>query len=157
MAIGLLFFIRASVKDRTQQIRLIAPDSIAKLLDELEAYFQERAYKAIAVEPEKNQITFQGFVRPSWFLTIFLSILAALGLFCLSLILAFLYPAIAPGFFILPLLSPLAGLFYWRKAGRWEKILLKIESESQKLLTITAHRDELIELQAKLPLKVVDN
>jgi hypothetical protein len=74
----------------------------------------------------------------------------------LSLILAFLYPAIAPGFFLLLLLSPLAGFFYWRKAGRWEKVLLKIESESQKLLTVTAHRDELIQLQAKLPLKVVD-
>jgi hypothetical protein len=156
MAIGLLFFIRASVKDRTQQIKLIAPDSIAKLLDELEAYFQERAYQAIAVDPGKNQIIFQGFVRPSWFLTIFLSILAALGFFCLSLILAFLYPAIAPGFFLLPLLSPLAGFFYWRKAGRWEKVLIQIESESQKSIAVTAHRDELIQLQAKLPLKVAD-
>jgi hypothetical protein len=156
MAIGLFFFIRASVKDRTQQIKLIAPDSLAKLLDRLEAYFKERGYQTIAVDPEQNRVTFQGFVRPSWFLTIFLSILATFGFFCLSLILAFLYPAIAPWFWLLPVLSPLAGLFYWRKAGRWEKVLLEIESESQKLLTVTAHRDELIQLQEKLSLPVVE-
>jgi Cofactor assembly of complex C subunit B len=156
MAIGLFFFIRASVKDRTQQIKLIAPESLAKLLDELEAYFQERAYQMLAVDPKQNRVTFQGFVRPSWFLTIFLSILAAFGLFCLSLILAFVYPSIAFWFWILPVLSPLAGIFYWRKAGRWEKVLLEIKSESENLLIVTAHRDELIQLQAKLSLQVVD-
>jgi hypothetical protein len=156
MAIGLFFFIRASVKDRTQQIKIIAPDSLAKLLDELESYFQERAYQMLAVDPKQNRVTFQGFVRPSLFLSIFLSILAVFGLFCLSLILAFVYPSIASWFWLLPILSPLAGVFYWRKAGRWEKILLEVESESQKLLTVTAHRDELIQLQAKLSLQVVD-
>jgi hypothetical protein len=159
LAVGLLFFIRASVKDRTQQVGLIAQESEESLLTRLQQYFDQRAYRVAAVDAATNQVTFQGFVRPSWWLAIFLTVLAACGLLCLSLVLSVLYPTLSSIFLGLVLLSPAAGVFYWEKAGRSEQVSLKVEAvptqemATQTLITVTAHRDELRELQQALKLK----
>jgi len=59
----------------------------------------------------------------------------------------------------LVLLSPLAGIFYWKKAGRSEQVSLKLEAESgsetKSLITVRAHRDELAAMQKALDLKPV--
>jgi hypothetical protein len=159
--VGLLFFIRASVKDRTEQIKLLASEPEEVLLERLQTYFEERAYRITDTDAAKNQITFQGFVKPSLFLAIFLTILAAVGLFCLALVLVLLYPDAGNFVWLLLLLAPIAGIFYWRKAGRLERVLLKLETSTleqnyQKLLTVTAHRDELIQLRQALPLQVIE-
>lgn len=159
LAVGLFFFIRASVKDRTQQVQLITSEPEASLLARLQNYFEQRAYRVADVDAATHQVTFQGFVRPSWFLAIFLTVLAACGILCLSLVLSFLYPKFASIFSGLVLLAPAAGVFYWKKAGRSEQVALKVEAiatpdvGTQSLITITAHRDELIELQQALQLK----
>lgn len=160
MVVGLFFFIRASVKDRTQQVTLIATESEESLLTRLQDYFDQRAYQVAAVDAATNQVTFQGFVRPSWFLAIFLTFLAASGILCISLVLSLLYPTLTYVFFGLVVLAPAAGIFYWNKAGRIEQVRLKVEalppvqeSSSQSLITVTAHRDELLELQQALQLK----
>ncbi len=154
LAIGLFFFIRASVKERTEQIKLIAEQAEEAILPELQKYFDERAYKVTNVE--EKVVTFEGFVPPSLFLAIFLSFLAGLGLFSLALVLAFLFPAQGQFTILLTLLSPLAGLFYWKKAGRTEQILMKIESvkPSETLVTVRGHRDELIFMQQSFPWKI---
>lgn len=159
LAVGLLFFIRASVKDRTQQVGLIAQESEESLLTRLQQYFDQRAYRVAAVDAATNQVTFQGFVRPSWWLAIFLTVLAACGILCLSLVLSVLYPTLSSLFLGLVLLAPVAGVFYWKKAGRSEQVSLKVEAvptqemSTQTLITVTAHRDELRELQQALKLK----
>jgi hypothetical protein len=92
-------------------------------------------------------------------MAIFLTTLAACGILCLSLVLSFLYPSLDRLFFGLVLLSPAAGLFYWKKAGRNEQVSLRVEPVSmqetgiQTLITVTAHRDELQQLQQALKLK----
>lgn len=159
LAVGLFFFIRASVKDRTQQIKLLATEPEESLLTKLQQYFDQRAYQVTAVDPDKQQVTFQGVVRPSVFLAIFLTVLAAVGLLCLSLVLSFLYPTLTTLFLGLVLFAPVAGVFYWKKAGRSEQVSLQVEAVStpetgtQSLITVTAHRDELQELQQALKLK----
>lgn len=160
LAVGLFFFIRASVKDRTQQVTLIATEPEESLLTRLQDYFDQRAYQVAAVDAATNQVTFQGFVRPSWFLAIFLTFLAASGILCVSLVLSLLYPTLTYVFFGLVFLAPAAGIFYWNKAGRMEQVRLKVEAlppapetSSQSLITVTAHRDELLELQQALQLK----
>jgi Flp pilus assembly protein TadB len=159
LAVGLFFFIRAAVKDRTQQVKLIATEPEESLLARLQQYFDQRAYRVSAVDAKTNQVTFQGFVRPSWFLAIFLTLLAACGILCLSLVLSMLYPTLTSVFLGLVLLAPAAGVFYWNKAGRIEQVSLKVEAVpaqetgSQSLITVTAHRDELLELQQALKLK----
>ncbi|MFM7440642.1 MAG: cofactor assembly of complex C subunit B, partial [Snowella sp.] len=52
----------------------------------------------------------------------------------------------------------IAGLFYWNKEGRMEKISLKIapspmnKPETSRLISVTAHRDELSELKRSFSL-----
>lgn len=151
--VGLLFFIRASVKERTQQVKLTLAEPEAVLLKKLKEYFEQRAYQVAGVNAEENQISFQGFVRPSWLLAVFLTLLAATGLLCLSLVLSLLYPKGGNFFLALPLLAPGAGVFYWQKAGRLEEVLLKLEAlppqgeKAQSQITVTAHRDELLQLE----------
>lgn len=161
MFIGLFFFIRASVKERIEKLTLMAETSEDSLLAQLKTYFDQRAYQVQSIDAEDNQVTFQGFVRPSWFLAIFLSFLAAVGLFCLGLIISYLYPSLSPWILLITLVAPGAGLFYWKKAGRLEKISLKLESiplsqiKEQTWITVIGHRDELSELQQALSLKSV--
>lgn len=159
LVVGLVFFIRASVKDRTEQVQLIAQEPEESLLTRLQQYFDQRAYRVTAVDAATNQVTFQGFVRPSWFLAIFLTVLAACSIFCFAIVLSSLYPQFTSVFVGLILLAPAAGVFYWQRAGRDEEVFLKVESfttedtTTQSLITVTAHRDELAQLKQSLKLK----
>lgn len=162
LLVGLFFFIRASVKDRTQQVTLLAEGSEESLLAQLQQYFSQRAYRVTALDPDQNQVTFEGFVRPSGFLAFFLSFLAFVGLLCLSLVLSVVFPQLHGILLSLVLISPGAGVFYWRRAGRSEQVSLKLEAVAdptttpKNLITVKAHRDELIELQRSLGLKTVE-
>lgn len=130
-------------------------------LGKLQAYFLERAYRVSRVEPEHHQIIFEGIVRPSAFLAIFLTSLAAIGILCLTLVLSMLFPTWSRAFVGLVVLAPIAGIFYWKKAGRQEQVFLRIETitqsnqSTQTKLTVTAHRDELAELQRYLNLPAI--
>jgi Flp pilus assembly protein TadB len=161
LSIGLFFFIRAATKDRTERAQLVSEQDETTLMNQLKEYFRSRSYQVTSVDREKNQVTFEGFVRPSWFLAIFLTLLAAVGLVCLSLVLSFLFSSQSKFLLVLVLLSPLSGLFYWQKAGRIEKVSLKLETiqgeqHSSTKITVIAHRDELAELQKALQLKTDD-
>ena len=157
MAIGLLFFIRASIKDRTESREIKLPQTPVLALETLENHFQNRGYQIILRDPENQTVTLQGFVPPSLFLSIFLTFLAAIGLFCLGLVLAIVLPTGNDAWFFLALLAPLAGVFYWRGAGRAEHIQIELASIDQISPTewitignVTAHRDELVVLSQAL-------
>ncbi len=160
--VGLFFFIRASVKDRTEQVKLLSEVPKTSLLQQLKTYFTQRAYSITASDDGQDTMTFEGLVRPSLFLAIFLTFLAASGLLCLVLVLSFVYPPLTPLFFALEILSPIAGIFYWKKAQRVETVSFSLESltpegsQTGSLLTLTAHRDEVIQLKQSFPLKSAD-
>lgn len=157
LLVGLFFFLRASVKDRTQQAEFVAVGSEDWLLGQLQDYFSRRAYQVASLDAAQNQVTFEGFVRPSWFLAIFLTLLAAIGLSCLALVLSLIVPTAGSWLLVFPLLAPAAGWFYWKGAGRVERVLLQVgstgevEGEPSLLIAVTAHRDELQQLKATLP------
>lgn len=156
LAVGLFFFIRASVKDRTEEIKLASAQTEESLVAQLQQYFAERSYRVAAADESQKQVTFEGYVQPSLFLAIFLTLLAAVGILCLALVLAILFPKSASLFLVLLLLAPAAGAFYWKGAGRLEKVFLKLEAptdeRSGSLITVKAHRDELAEIQRALSL-----
>ncbi|HEY9699265.1 MAG TPA: cofactor assembly of complex C subunit B [Trichocoleus sp.] len=162
MSVGLFFFIRASTKDRTEVAKLVSDQSEESVLDALKQYFSDRAYRVVALDAAQNQVTFEGFVRPSLFLAIFLTLLAAIGIFCLVLVLTFLFPGATNFLLGFVLLAPIAGIFYWQKAGRPEQVSLKVETNSptdrapQSLLIVTAHRDELAALKRSLGLRPLE-
>jgi hypothetical protein len=151
MGIGLFFFIRASVKDRTEQLEILAEEGDTHLLSQIQQHFQQRAYQVTHVNPQQQQMILQGLVSPSSLLAVFLTALAALGLLCLGLVLSLLYPLSHQWFLTIALFSPLAGVFYWKNAKRVEKIALDVKNlpkpQQGSLITITAHRDELIDLK----------
>lgn len=158
LLVGQFFFIRASTKDRTETAQLISKQEEAILLPQLKEYFRARSYRVAAVDQDQNQVTFEGFVRPSVFLAVFLTLLSTVGTLCLALVLSQLFPDLGAVFLWLLLLVPLSGLFYWRKAGRLEKVSLRVEptvsDETWKSrITVVAHRDELIELRQALQLE----
>ncbi len=163
LSVGLFFFIRASVKDRTQVVKLLSEQSEDVLLGQLQEYFDNRAYRVVSVDSTTNQVTFEGTVRPSFFLAVFLTLLAAVGILCLMLVLSTLLPSFSIGFVGFVALAPLAGLFYWRGAKRPEKVVLQIEptitvtGEARTALTVSAHRDELSELCRSIPLALQDS
>lgn len=160
LLIGLFFFIRASVKDRTEEVRLVSNQPQDSLLDQLRQYFGQRSYRVAAIDATNNQVTFEGLVRPSWFLAIFLTLLASIGTLCLVLVLLMVLPEGSNIWFVLLLLSPLAGVFYWRGANRLEQVSLKVEAtanDTSSVITVKAHRDELAELQRLLSLKPFDS
>lgn len=156
MAIGLFFFIRASVKDRTTEMHLLAAAPAEAITAQLQAHFTNRAYRPL--EASEPTLAFEGFVRPSPILAIFLSLLAACGAGCLALVLTLAIPATGTWpFGTIALIAPAAGIFYWRNAGRIERLELQVESQSSETsrITISAHRDELIALlsNSALPLQ----
>lgn len=158
LSVGLFFFIRASTKDRIETVQLVSEQDEAALMFQLKEYFRSRSYRVAAVDQEQNEVTFEGNVSPSWFLAIFLTLLAAIGIVCLSLVVYLLFPNLSTFVLAMVLLSPLSGLFYWKKSGRLEKVSLKVETTqseqtSSSKITVVAHRDELGELQRTLQLK----
>lgn len=158
MLIGLVFFIRASTKDRIQVARLTSDQPQIELLEQLQSYFSDRAYRIAKVEADRNLVTYEGFVRPSVFLAVFLTALAASGILCLALIMATLLPNLGKVLPALSLLSPLAGWFYWTRSSRPEQVLLQVETpeNSPSIVTVTGHRDELAELQQALRLEKLE-
>ncbi|BAW96938.1 hypothetical protein NIES970_18820 [[Synechococcus] sp. NIES-970] len=162
LMVGLFFFIRASTKDRTEQVELLATEPEESIFERLQTYFEQRAYRITNIDGVNNVVTYEGFVPPSGFMAVFLSLLAALGLVCIALVLALLYPTPGFGFLGICLLAPMAGLFYWRKAGKVEKVRLQITQQTPitatptQLITVTGHRDELIQLRQVMPYQLYD-
>lgn len=151
MMVGLFFFIRASTKDRTERLILEPPATAATALDALTAYFEQRAYQVEALDRTANQITLTGQVRPSVFLAGFLTSLAAVGCLCFALVLSSLFPSLGQSFAGLMVLAPVAGWFYWQRAGRQEQVTVQAQPQdgatAQERVIVTAHRDELIALE----------
>jgi hypothetical protein len=163
LAIGLFFFIRASVKERIEEVNFVADQPKADFLNQIEQHFVQRAYNVVpSSDSVQNQITFEGFVRPSFFLAVFLSFLAAVGILCLVLVLSILLPQFSNLLLCLVLAAPIAGVFYWRAAARPERVFLKVEAGNhqgqadQTLIKVVAHRDELAELRRTLQLKSIE-
>lgn len=155
LMIGLFFFIRGSIKDRTEVVTLQCQDTEDNVLSYLRDYFTNRSYQVKAIDTDKNKVTLEGMVSPSVFLAVFLSFLAGCGLFCFALVLSMLFETESTTFLALLIFSPLAAWFYWQGASRVEQVAFRLDSNAQEsqdtIITIQAHRDELIQLQNVFP------
>ncbi|MEN9217204.1 MAG: cofactor assembly of complex C subunit B [Gloeomargarita sp. HHBFW_bins_162] len=140
LVVGLIFFVRAAVKDRTQTQTIPLQGTVGTTMNQLRLFLQKRGYRLVGGEPGIPQLVWQGRVAPSWPLALLLSLLVGVSGFCVGLVLASLVPAWGGKPLGLALLAPLAGLFYWRGAGRVEQVIVQIQDKS---LQITAQRDEL--------------
>lgn len=164
LSIGLGFFIRASAKDRTETALYVSSLDDVALLETVCQHFEARAYQAVQVNPEESRIQFQGKVGASPFLAVFLGGLAGIGLVSIILVLRIAFPRLESSAYWLLIVTPIAPIFYWRGANRVESVEFQLEAlENQDLggiqattgLKISAHRDELIALEANVPVKRV--
>ena len=153
LAIGLMFFIKASVKDRIEKISFAINEPEEAFLVKLDQYLVDRAYKLVDIS-DNTGVTYQGLVAPSWFMAIFLTSLAAGGFLCLGLVLNYIF--ISNLYLGLAVLAPLAGLFYWKKSERLEQIVFVATEKSPEervngsMFSLTGHRDELKILERSL-------
>lgn len=155
MIVGLAFFIKASVKDRTKTLSFALTEPEEEFLPKLDRYFVDRAYRLVDVS-ERTGVTYAGTVAPSIFLAVFLSLLGAIGLLCLGLVGRYTVAGVAGVWWLPALLSPLAGVFYWQRASRQEQVSLAIlEGSPHKTITVTGHRDELQQLEKALAIENV--
>lgn len=178
MMIGLVFFIRASTKERIEVVRLAIAQSPETAVDQLQQYFQQRSYYLVETDLAKNKQVFEGLVRPSLFLALLLFFLAAIGCLCLGLVLSLLLPDWNPFVWVVILLAPAASVFYWKKSNRLEQVSFKVEALSAEsvmvelfpsesgddtvqsnrdgsCITVMGHRDELACLQDALKQKAI--
>jgi Cofactor assembly of complex C subunit B len=156
LAIGLMFFIKASVKDRIEQISFAINEPEEAFLAKLDRYLIDRAYKLVDIS-DTTGVTYEGLVAPSWFMAIFLTSLAAGGFLCLGLVLNYIFTSNL--YLGLAILAPLAGLFYWKKSERLEQIIFVApekksgEQSNGRMFSLTGHRDELKILERSLKLQ----
>jgi hypothetical protein len=154
LAIGLMFFIKASVKDRIEQISFAITEPEEDFLAKLDRYLIDRAYKLVDIS-ENTGVTYEGLVAPSWFMAVFLVSLAAGGFLCLGLVLNYIFNSNL--FLGLALLAPLAGLFYWKKSERLEQIIFVAKEQANgRIFSLTGHRDELKILERSLKIQPVE-
>ena len=154
LAIGLAFFLRAASKDRTTVLEMSSPKPPLEVLNGISFWLEQRGWKSDGGDINKQILRFTGVVEASLFLTILLSIFAGLGSACLGLVLRQLYPAFEWWPLLLVVLgSPIAALFYRRKATREEVLELRLIEEDKSegiTLRLRAHRDELIAMELEL-------
>ncbi len=152
---GLLSFLKSSVKDRTTEMLFKSDDRT--LLGKVRDHFKNRAYQVVKVDGDRETVTFSGRVRPSVFLAILLVVTAAIGMGCLGLVLSILEPFFSDNWWLLMLVAPAAGVFYWRGSDRIEEISIQLRpiSELSFNLWVRGHKDELTELQRSLNLEKI--
>jgi hypothetical protein len=153
LAIGLVFFLRAASKDRTTVVDVHSPRPPVDVLEGLVAWLQARGWQPTAKDPQRQVLRFTGEVRASLPLSILLSLLASLGAGSLALVLHQLLPRLGLLVWALPLLGPLAGWLYWRRASRSEILELRLLQDPDSggsALRLRAHRDELIAMETEL-------
>ena len=154
LAIGLIFFLKASSKDRTTIIDISSSRRPIEVLNEVCNWLKSRGWKQIKVNSENKILTFKGQVVSSKSLAIFLSILGFLGSCSLGLVLVQIYPFLNWWPILLGLVGgPISGLVYFKNSQREEIFEFKLVNENEMKFTrlrLSAHRDELIAFETDL-------
>lgn len=96
-------------------------------------------------------ITFRGLVQKSLSQAFFLTFCTALGMLSLALVLQIQFQDLRifgqePNWFLLALLSPYAGLYYWRSGDRVDDCTVKLstnDEETQNEIAIEGSEEEL--------------
>ncbi|KAL7507191.1 hypothetical protein ACHAXN_004410 [Cyclotella atomus] len=133
---------------------------------EIMAYMKANNYE---VAEAGETITFRGLVARSTSQAFFLTFCTALGMASLALVLQIQFqdlelPGIGkPNYFLLTLLSPYAGLYYWRSGDRVDDMKVKLaanDDETLNEITIEGNDEEIdrmwrtLDLQEKGMVKV---
>ena len=154
LAIGLIFFLKSSSKDRTTIIDISSSKKNIEVLNEVCNWLKARGWQQIKVNSDQKILTFKGQVTSSKSLAIFLSILGFLGSCSLGLVFIQIYPFLNWWPLLLGLFGgPISGFVYFKNSQREEIFQFKLINENETKYTrlrLSAHRDELIAFENDL-------
>lgn len=142
LTVGLVFFVRAAGKDRTQEHTLPC-DPNQDVVPALDHHLKGQGYTLVAQDTVARRLVWEGRGRPSGFLTFFLGGMVGVNAVCLGLVLesvTVLPPAVVPA---LALLGPLAAGLYWRQAGRPQRVQVQLDPGPPPQFVLRAQRHEL--------------
>ncbi|KAG5177103.1 CPLD51 protein required for cyt b6 assembly [Tribonema minus] len=121
----------------------VAAKPVKQVAAEVVAYFQANNYKIVSAGEE---IVFEGAVQASRSQGFFLVFCTFLCLGTLSLVLQIQFPDFGTYWYLLTLLSPYAGVYYWNNAQRKDKAQVRLETTDDDTtveIRITAGEEEL--------------
>ncbi|CAJ2672283.1 unnamed protein product [Trifolium pratense] len=140
---GLWSLIKRSVKSKIVKKTFIeeggnkAPNLVA---GEILSFFTRNNF---AVVDRGETITFEGVMVPSRGQAALLTFCTAISLASVSLVLTITVPDVGNNWFLLTILSPLAGAYYWTRASRKEQIKVKmIVKEDGTLSEVVVQGDD---------------
>ena len=161
LVVGLLFFLRASSKDRTTDIVISSNRPSLVMLETLGSWLHQRGWQVVGSDPDRRAMVYEGNVAASKALAVFLALLGGCGGAALGLVVHELIPGRLWWPLGLALLGPIAAPLYLRRAQRRERLELRLLSADDVIpvrIALRAHRDELLsatsELGSELQLKV---
>ncbi|KAJ1442936.1 hypothetical protein B484DRAFT_441841 [Ochromonadaceae sp. CCMP2298] len=110
--------------------------SSRQIAAEVMAYFKALNYEVTAAE---DVIYFKGVMGKSKSQASFLTFCTFVGLGSLALVLSILFPDVGSKAYVITLLSPYAGIYYWNNASREDQVAVKMEtSDDEQTTSITA-------------------
>ncbi|CAL9198495.1 protein COFACTOR ASSEMBLY OF COMPLEX C SUBUNIT B CCB1, chloroplastic-like [Musa acuminata AAA Group] len=124
---GLWSLIKRSVKSKIVQKTFVREEGAAvtpnQVAGEILSFFTRNNF---AVSDRGETITFEGMMVPSRGQAALLTFCTCISLASVGLVLSIAVPEGGNNWFWLTILSPLAGLYYWKRASRKEEIKVKM-------------------------------
>ena len=91
----------------------------------------------------EETITFRGVLGKSRAQAAFLTFCTLLGLASFGLVLSVLFPDLGAKAYLITLLSPYAGIYYWKNAQRIDEVKVKLEvSDDEQMTSVIAQGDK---------------
>ena len=153
LATGLVFFLRASSKDRTTSMVISSYRPPLQVLQDLDHWLSTRGWQVKRTHPERRHLVYEGHVAASVPLAALLASLGCCGGTALGLVII----QVVPGSHLWPLALGLVGLAavptYLRSAQRQEQLEIQLLTPDQVVpsrLVMRVHRDELLAVEAEL-------
>eukprot|EP01018_Ginkgo_biloba_P038839 Gb_25718 [translate_table: standard] len=153
---GLWSLIKRSTKSKIVQKTFIvtkedgkAPSQIA---GEVLSFFTRNNF---VVVDRGETITFEGNMVPSRGQASFLTFCTCISLASVALVLTITVPDVGDKWYWLTALSPLAGVYYWKRASRKEQIKVKmlvVDDESSTDVTVQGDDEQVDQLRRELKL-----
>lgn len=136
---GLWSLIKRSTKSKIVQKTFVVDGPakqeakpLDKVASEIATFFKANNY---SIAGTGEVITFEGNVAPSRGQAAFLTFCAALGLLSIALVTSIAVPDVGEKAYAMTILSPLAGVYYWRKASRKELVKVKMVTSDDETAT----------------------
>merc|ERR1712060_440700 len=99
----------------------------------MQAYFQRNNYRV--ADAGREVITFEGDFKPERGAAAYITFCTVLGLLSLGLVVSIAVPSVGDKAYWIAAISPLAGAYYWKAAGRIEEVKVKMVTSDDELTT----------------------